>query len=171
MDASLCIRVPSAMRSIESTLQAYELMREVREKHSRNACGAQEAAIALRDVLSLLMIDSYDSFDSALNKVTTSMDAQLQFMAELRSQLCLARATIARLAQCSVAFERAVHNIFRAPASSEEAVDILAAHKDCSQPVRNKRVRKYCKTHDVMGDGSAAADATPRATVRRHSYG
>ena len=37
MDASLWIRVPGAMHSIDATMQAYELMRDVREKHPHNA--------------------------------------------------------------------------------------------------------------------------------------
>ena len=50
------------MLLIHATMQAYELMREVREKHPHNARRAQEAAVALRDVVVLLMIDSYCRF-------------------------------------------------------------------------------------------------------------
>ena len=38
------------MHSIDAITEAYELLREVRGKHPRNACHAQEAADALRDV-------------------------------------------------------------------------------------------------------------------------
>ena len=69
MDASLWIRVPGAMHSIDATMQAYELMREVREKHPHNARRAQEAAVALRDVFVLLMIDTYHCFDIASPEV------------------------------------------------------------------------------------------------------
>ena len=54
MDASLWIRVPGAMYSIDATMQAYEFMREVREKHLHKARSAQEAAVVLRDVLVLV---------------------------------------------------------------------------------------------------------------------
>ena len=37
MDASLWLRVPDAMHSIDASAQAYELMREVHEKHPRDA--------------------------------------------------------------------------------------------------------------------------------------
>ena len=53
MDASLWIRVPNVMHSIDATRQAYKLMREVREKHPHNARRAQEAAAALREVARL----------------------------------------------------------------------------------------------------------------------
>ena len=65
MDAILWIRVPDAMHSIDATMEAYELMRKVREKHPRNARRAQEASVALRDVFVLLMIDAYHCFDAA----------------------------------------------------------------------------------------------------------
>ena len=127
MDASLWIRVPGAMHSIDATMQAYELMREVREKHPHNARRAQEAAVALRDVFVLLMIDTYHCFDIASTEVAKSFDVRRQSMVELRSQLRLARSSICRLAQCSAAFERAVHQIFRAPLSAQEVVDIFVA--------------------------------------------
>ena len=50
-------------------MQAYELMREVRGKLPHNARRAQEAAVALRDVFDLLMIDACASFDSALTEI------------------------------------------------------------------------------------------------------
>ena len=69
MDASLLIRAPDAMHSIDETMQADELMRAVREKHPHNARRAQEAAVALRDVFVLLMIDTYYCFDIASTEV------------------------------------------------------------------------------------------------------
>ena len=94
MDASLWIRVPGAMHSMDATMHAYELMREVREKHPHNARRAQEAAVALRDVFVLRMIDTYHCFDIASTEVAKSFGVRRQSMVELRSQLCLARSSI-----------------------------------------------------------------------------
>ena len=60
--------------------------------------------------------------------------------------------------QCSAAFERAVHQIFRAPLSAQEVADIFFAYSDCAQPVTKKQERKYNKRHDVESDGSVAED-------------
>ena len=60
------------VHSIDAILQAYDLMREVREKHSLKSSCAQEAAIALRDVLFLLITNTYASFDDALKEITKS---------------------------------------------------------------------------------------------------
>ena len=85
MDASLWIRVPDTMHTIDASMQAYELMRGVREKHPHNARRAQEeATVALRDVLVSVTIDTYHCFDIASTEVAKSFDVRRQSMVELR---------------------------------------------------------------------------------------
>ena len=66
MGACLWVRMPRTVSPIGATMQAYEIMQEARKKHPDKCSCAQEASIALRDVLSLLIMDAYAAFDEAL---------------------------------------------------------------------------------------------------------
>ena len=140
------------------------------DAYPRNARRAQEAAVALRDVFVLLMIDAPASFDRALTEIVGGVlsGSSSQSMVELRSRCHVTLPAICPLAQCSAAFERAVPQIFRAPLSAQEVADIFVAYRECAQPVesatssptlsKKKRVSKYsAKLRDVESDGSAAA--------------
>ena len=171
MHASLWLRVPDAMQSISAITQAYDLLREVREKHPRNACRAQEAAVALRDVIVLRVCCAFAFVDSAITEILGGAvcGSSPQSMVELRSQFILGRPAICRLSQCRAAFDRAVPQIFRAPSSAQGLADIFVAYSDCAQsidsvsssptPYSKMRIRKSKQSRDVASVGSAAEGA------------
>ena len=93
-------------------MQAYEIMQEARKKHPDKCSCAQEASIALRDVLILLIMDAYATFDEAVADIATTCKIPKQNMPELRSQAYLSRTSITRLVQRTSAIEGEVLKIY-----------------------------------------------------------
>ena len=68
--------MPKEMQIIDATRNAYDLMKEMREKHSHCTSLALEASVALRDVLVLMITDANASFDSGLTEITKPFEEQ-----------------------------------------------------------------------------------------------
>ena len=92
-------------------MQAYKIMEEARKQHHDKCSCAQEASIALRDVLTLLIMDAYATFDEAFADIATTFKIPKQNMPELRSQVYLSRTSITRLVQRTSAIEGEVLKI------------------------------------------------------------
>ena len=139
-------------------------MREVRWKHPRNACRAQKAAVALRDVVALQICCAFASFDSALTEMTGGAvcGSSPRSLVDLRSQLVMARAAICRLARCSAKFKLAVHRFIRAPLSAQEVADTFVAYGECTAPV-------VAATSSPSGDSPTRSKKKRRRTYSNKS--
>ena len=157
-DAGLWLQMPRTVSTIGATMQAYEIMQEARKKHPDKCSCAQEASIALRDVLTLLIMDAYAIFDEALADIATTFKIPKQNMPELRSQVYLSRTSITRLVQRTSAIEGEVLKIYKVPLTQHEIADILAAYSECAQrtTLKRKTIRlpKNSKNNDTKNAGN-----------------
>ena len=65
-NAKLWLLMPPSVASIVENFQAHGIMQEIRWRYMDYGKLAQRAAIAFRDVLTLLLVNEYESFDEAL---------------------------------------------------------------------------------------------------------
>ena len=132
-DTRLWLQMPHTVATIGSNIQAYEIMQEARRKHVDRGSSAQGASIALRDVLTLLIVNAYATFEDALNDIARTTKLPLHAITLLRSQAHLSRTSISRLAQRTSAIEGEVLKIYPVPLAEDEIADIHAAFCDCAQ--------------------------------------
>ena len=102
------------MHTIDEARYAYDLLKEIRESYPGCNSQALEASVALPDVLVLMTIDVYASFDTGFAEITKLPEGQQQTSIEFRSQLGMARASITRVAKCNTNTENAIQ-VYRAP--------------------------------------------------------
>ena len=97
-NGSLWLRMPKEMHTIDEARYAYDLLKEMRESYP--CCNIQtlEASVALRNVLVLMIIDVYASFDTRFKEIMHA-EGQQQKSIEFPSQLRMARASITRMAK------------------------------------------------------------------------
>ena len=69
-NVSLWLRLTKEMHTIDETRYAYDLLKKMREKHFHCSRQALEASVALRDVLVLMIINVYASFDTGFEEMT-----------------------------------------------------------------------------------------------------
>ena len=108
-------------------------MQVIRKKHPDSSSTAQRAAIALRDALTLRIVNNYASFDEALLHIANTTNLPMEAMRLLQSQVHLSRASMTGLAQQTDGIEDKIHNIFQVPLSHEEIADIHIAYQDCTR--------------------------------------
>ena len=65
-DTTLWLQMPHTVTNIGANIKAYEIIQVIRKKHPDSDNTARRAAIALRDALTLLIVNNYESFDEAL---------------------------------------------------------------------------------------------------------
>ena len=125
--------MPHTVTNIGANIKAYEIMQVIRKKHPDSGNTARRAAIALRDALTFLIVNNYESFDEALFHIANTTNLPMGAMRLLQSQVHLSRATMTGLAQQTDGIEDKIHNIYQVPLSHEEIADIHIANQDCTR--------------------------------------
>ena len=75
-DTNLWLQLLPTVANIGANIQAYAIMEEARKKYPDRGRSAQRAAIALRDVLALLIVNHYETFDEALTDIASLPNLQ-----------------------------------------------------------------------------------------------
>ena len=132
-DTTLWLQMPHTVTNIGANIKAYEIMQVIRKKHPDSSNTARRAAIAIRDALTFLIVNNYESFDEALLHIANTTNLPMEAMRLLQSQVHLSRASMTGLAQQTDGIEDKIHNIFQVPLSHEEIADIHIAYQDCTR--------------------------------------
>ena len=74
-------------------------MQEMRKRHPDSCSAAQRASIALRDVLTLLIVNNYETFDEALLDIASLTNLPMEATRLLQSQAHLSRTSMTCMAQ------------------------------------------------------------------------
>ena len=117
-------------------------MQETRKRHPDSCSSAQRASIALRDVLTLLIVNNYETFDEALLDIASLTNLPMEAMRLLQSQVHLSRTSMTCMAQLTTGIEDKVHKIFQVPLSHDEIADIHAAYRECATRAVSNPKRK-----------------------------
>ena len=117
-------------------------MQETRRKYPDRGRSAQRTAIALRDVLALLIVNEYETFGEALLDIASLPNLQMETMPLLRSQVLISKTSMAGMAQRTTDIADEVHNCFKVPLSDDEIADIHSAYRDCAIRAASKTKRK-----------------------------
>ena len=96
---TLWLQLLPTVANIGVNIQAYDVMQETRRKYPDRCSSAQRAAIALRDVLTLLTVNEYETFDEALLDIASLTNLPMEAMPLLRSQVLLSRTSMNGMAQ------------------------------------------------------------------------
>ena len=99
----------------------------------------------MRDVLVLMIIDVYASFDTGLEEIMLA-EGQQQQSIEFRSQLGMARASITRMAKYNTNAESVVRHIYHTSLTEQEIVDFFTLYNECAQATDHKRKRNPPKS-------------------------
>ena len=83
-NVSMWLRMPKETHTTDEARYSYDLLKEMRERYPDCTGQAQEASIALRDVLVLMIINVYASFDTGLEVIMLA-EGQQQKCTEFRS--------------------------------------------------------------------------------------
>ena len=101
--------------NLGANIQAYEVMQTTHRKYSDKSMSAQRTAIAVRDVLTLLIVNKYGTFDEALLDIASLHNLPMETMPLLKSQVVFSRTSMAGMAQRTTDVKDEVHNIFASP--------------------------------------------------------
>ena len=134
--------MPPTVTNISANIKAYEIMQVMRKKHPDSSSAAQRASIALRDALTLLIVNNYETFDEALLHIASLTNLQMEAMRLLQSQVHLSRTSMTCLAQQTTDIEDKIHKIFQVPLSHKEIADIHAAYRECATRAVSNPKRK-----------------------------
>ena len=134
--------MPPTVTNISANIKAYEIMQVMRKKHLDSSSAAQRASIALRDALTLLIVNNYETFDEALLHIASLTNLQMEAMRLLQSQVHLSRTSMTCLVQQTTGIEDKVHKIFQVPLSHKEIADIHAAYRECATRAVSNPKRK-----------------------------
>ena len=127
-----------------ANIKAYEIMQAIRKKHRDSSSTAQRASIALRDALTLLIVNNYETVDEALLHIASLISLQMESMRLLQSQVHISRTSMTCLAQQTTDIKDKIHKIFQVPLSHKEIADIHAAYRECAtRAVSNPKCKPF----------------------------
>ena len=136
--------MPPTVTNISANIKAYEIMQVMRKRHPDSSNAAQRASIALRDALTLLIVNNYETFDEALLHIASLTNLHMEEMRFLQSQVHLSSTSMTCLAQQATDIEDKIHKIFEVPLSHKEIADIHAAYRECATPaVSNPKCKPF----------------------------
>ena len=112
----------------------------------------------------MMATNTYPSCETALHDIALPPRNQQHTLADFRSQLHKAQASMTRVAKCTK-YEQEIRQIYRVPLSTHEVEEIYAAYTDCALTIMGNKHKRPPKRRNPRSSKHSPEEEQQRLTT------